>query len=501
MLSQKPSSLFDLRKQIRNLYDDLKKKDSFHIQYKDKEGFWITLQSEQEFNTAIQYAIESKLATFKFYIIPENSNPTFSLLNQDKVVKTPSTASELVPNRKNFFIFDNSNTTSSDEKFTGRESFAPETFDKDKSIKINEEPFNFIRVEEEKNIEKDSKIMKSEFEDDNKKIFKNKQNQEEMIINENAFNKLEKFHNVKCYKCNGAGYLAKKSNKRCKKCNGTGDFTNSKKILVIDYFIKEKLQNIYKEYEQKMPMVDNMKAKFFASENIHNSNVPLGTCTICSTSIENGVKYKCSKCPLLTFCSKCEEKVEHPHPLIKFKKNFEENKLNFSKSVQLSSYLFPSEPLNKSVKKSLAPTIENLEGSLKLPPSSSSTSNYKAKFFNDHFIEKVAAGSEFSILFIIQNNGDCKWPENMELICISGFYQSTSVGVPSLNISEKHSVTLALQAPNKEETLNSSWRLGYCTKNDKKYFGPKINSTVTTLKQEKMLLKEQKDLKKKFMSH
>ena len=533
ILSQKPSSLSELHKHIRNLYDDLKKAEYFHLRYKDKDGFSITILSEADFSLAISSALDQNLSNLKFFIMAETSNPHFFLKNSSFNPKTPATTCEMQKNK--VFLFDNSNTTSSDEKFTGRDSIADKE-NKEKSFKMIEEPFSFIKLEEEKVLEEkvlEEKSRKAAVTCDTKK----KSGIDENSIKDNVFNKLEKFHNVKCYKCNGAGFLVKKSNKKCKKCNGTGDFTNSKKVSIIDYLIKEKLGFIYKEYEEKIAASEQFKGKLFASENINNLNKSKGICSMCAEIIEGRIKYKCLKCPLLTFCEKCEETVDHQHPLMKFKKSLEENKGIFSKSMQLSSRknLEKNTEIEKNPEKNTEKNNEKnaeknneknteknneknteknteknaeknneknddnfLENSRLLVANSY---NYKAKFFSEHFLQNVAIGSEFSMVFTVQNNGDCKWPENMELICISGFYQSNSVGVPSLNINEKHSANLTLQAPKKEEILNSSWRLGYLSRNDKKFFGPKINSTITAMKPEKLAEKEQKEIKKKFMSH
>ena len=127
VLSQKPSSLLELKNQIRNLYDDLKKVEVFKIQYKDKEDFMMTIQNEQEYQAALQSAKEIKQASLKLFILPENGNSQFSLIPPNFNLKTPSTTSELVPTgRPRFFPYDTSNTTSSDEKLTGRESFLPD---------------------------------------------------------------------------------------------------------------------------------------------------------------------------------------------------------------------------------------------------------------------------------------------------------------------------------------------------------------------------------------
>lgn len=491
VLPQKVSTLSDLKKYICNLYLDLKKNEFFHLQYKDKDDFAMNIQTEQEFSQALQYLSDQKLASLKLKIILDNQN--VSLFNQEKpfCIRTPSTANEANPQKNRFIFFDNSNTTSSDEKFTGRESlFVSEMQDKiekEKTVRIMEGPFSFIRVEEEKNIcESKQKIS-----DIREPAQRRRKSKEEIILNENAFNGIDKFFKVKCYKCKGNGFHQKKPEKKCKKCNGTGVFTNSKKIMVIDHLIKGKLNNIYKEYETKGPASPPIMNQFFASETIHNSNAPFGLCSFCAISIEDGVKYKCPKCPLLTFCGKCEENVSHNHALIKLRKNVEENKMNFSKSVQLSY------PFSLSEQSSLAKSIKKqpLDASTKL--SSSTNSCYKAKFLTDHLVEKVALGAEYSLSFTIKNNGDGKWPENMEFICLSGYYQSFSVKVPPINPNDKHTVKFNLRAPKNEETVNSSWRLGYSSKNEKKYFGPKINSTITAVRPEII----QKDLKKNFMSH
>jgi len=276
---------------------------------------------------------------------------------------------------------------------------------------------------------------------------------------------------------------------------------------VIDFFIKEKLNNIYKEFEQKLSQSDPSKVKYFASENFNfNTNSTFGICTICTINIEGPHKFKCAKCPLLTLCEKCEESLEHPHSLMKIKRGNEENKFNYSKSMQLT-YPFSStdsSQLSKSINKKPFSSIESVENQQNKLMNSTS-SNYKAKFFNEHYTEKVPLGAEFAMFFTIQNNGDSKWPENMEFICISGYFQSVSVAVPSLDIGDKYTVNITLMASKKEETLNSSWRLGYLNKNDKKFFGPKINSTVWAMMPEKLALKESmkdiKDIKKKFVSH
>ena len=519
VLSQKPASLFELKSQIRDLYDDLKKVENFKIQYKDKEDFMMTIQNEQDYAYALQMAKEIEKPSFKLFILPDHANSQFGLINTNFNLKTPSTTSEFVPTgRPRFFPYDTSNTTSSDEKMTGRESFMPDQ-DREKATKssgdvnvqekskgnpFKMEELGFIRMEEEKvlkySVENNKEDIKNEL---NEKKTKKKM---EFISSQNAFNRLEKFTSVKCYKCKGKGLNPSKNNKKCKKCKGTGDFSNSVKSSVIDYFIKEKLGNIYKEFEQKLSQSDPYKSKFFASETTNNTynntNSSFGICTQCGVNIDGPHKFKCTKCPLLTLCDKCEENFDHPHSLTKVKRSIEENKLNFSKSVQLN-YPFSStdsSQLNKSISKKAFESLDPVPNKL----CCSTSTPYKAKFLNEHFTEKVPLGAQFTMFFTIQNNGDNKWPDFMEFICISGYFQGTSVAVPSLEMGDKYTVNLNLIAPKKEETLSSSWRLAYANKNDKKFFGPKINSTVLAMKPEKMVLKEsakEKEIKKKFVSH
>ena len=44
-------------------------------------------------------------------------------------------------------------------------------------------------------------------------------------------------------------------------------------------------------------------------------------CDGCGCNPIVGFRYKCSVCKDFDFCSACEEKLEHPHPFLKIKKN------------------------------------------------------------------------------------------------------------------------------------------------------------------------------------
>ena len=49
-------------------------------------------------------------------------------------------------------------------------------------------------------------------------------------------------------------------------------------------------------------------------------------CKGCNMNPITGIRYECPKCANFNFCEKCEDKIEHEHPLLKIKKIMEENK-------------------------------------------------------------------------------------------------------------------------------------------------------------------------------
>ena len=98
--------------------------------------------------------------------------------------------------------------------------------------------------------------------------------------------------------------------------------------------------------------------------------------------------------------------------------------------------------------------------------------------------KEVLLGEEFTISYEMINNGDSIWPQNLNFECLSGFFNNF-VGIPSLKPGEKYEVNIALQAPKKEETIYSNWRLYYLVQNSKKYFGPRLQLVVQSIKNKK----------------
>lgn len=231
LLGDLPNSLKDLYYQLRQKFGESFPSIPF-VKYRDKDEFWLKINNDEELKNMISQQIKSKVKMIKIKVEEEVNN---NFLLQSKTsnpygiqLPSPSTT-DTVQNTFNFGGFKKQNTLDGYNTFSSDERINDELkgiLPKEKEI----DEFRSVMHNKEKEIEQGGqgalKIKKKGIEIKN-----------EVITKECFFSAINGFSEIQCYKCQGKGFK-KNKNKKCKKCNGTTNVIQSKKMLVIDYFLQ-----------------------------------------------------------------------------------------------------------------------------------------------------------------------------------------------------------------------------------------------------------------------
>lgn len=89
---------------------------------------------------------------------------------------------------------------------------------------------------------------------------------------------------------------------------------------------------------------------------------------------------------------------------------------------------------------------------------------------------EMPPGQTFTKVWIIRNTGERTWSKETSLIRTGGDALETEkrVSLPDIESGESHSLSISMQAPEKEGTYSNRWRL--CHKDE--YFGPMLTVEI-----------------------
>lgn len=232
------------------------------------------------------------------------------------------------------------------------------------------------------------------------------------------------YSDIPCIKCQGTGRNLQRN--PCRKCDGSGKMKNDRKLKVMEYLIEQKLQALTKEIENlkwkeptssekddlnKMLSIQINRDIPVENQYVHNNF----KCNGCSILPIIGIRFHCIQCADVDYCDSCEKIMGpiHLHPLLKIKSKFDQK-----------NYIFPYQ--NNNDGNDYRATIEFL--------------NYKPNDAGCYVVE-AERNDVFRIEIKIKNKGEQKWPNGVELKCISGVFDKIDEGIPSLEPGEDCQVT------------------------------------------------------------
>lgn len=230
------------------------------------------------------------------------------------------------------------------------------------------------------------------------------------------------YSEIPCIKCQGTGrYLQKHS---CRRCEGTGKMKNDRKLKVMDYLIEQKLQALTKEMailKWKQPPlsekedINRMSLQINRDIPVENQFIHKGfKCDGCSIAPIIGIRFNCTICSDFDYCDTCEKILGpiHSHPLLKIKTKIAQNLVdqkNFIFSYQIND-------------------VNDYRANIEVL-------NYKPNDAGCYIVE-AERNNAFRAEIKINNNGERKWPNGIELKCISGVFEKIGEGIPSLEPGE-----------------------------------------------------------------
>ena len=107
------------------------------------------------------------------------------------------------------------------------------------------------------------------------------------------------------------------------------------------------------------------------------------------------------------------------------------------------------------------------------------TNEIKAKLIGNPPSITTTPDSKIFQFIEVCNTGSVKWPNNVNLICVSGEFMEEFKEVSSLDKGARHEIRLELVSPSKVGKYYSAWRLSYIQDGEeKKFFGPRISFEI-----------------------
>lgn len=312
---------------------------------------------------------------------------------------------------------------------------------------------------------------------------------------------------------------------------------------IIDEKISQKIDQymakITEEALKKEPIIEEQKPKTsmkmsstYNFDNMmgRNKMVPMVVseeykCDGCKKKIEN-IRYKCSKCEDFDYCENCESKFKHPHPFIKIKmkpkseeqpKNpsDEQKKPEMKQSLAIQPSSLPNIPNNSNNKSpriieaevmyakegspnkpikhlKTAPlddaTSQSLENSHAKEPENNvplkenaardmatpcPTKKYQVRVIKEpvYDVMRVKPTKTYNIEFTVRNAGEDTWPSGTKFVCTQGIHESCEEEIPQIASGKTHVINLPLQAPNEIGKFVTVWRFQYAEEGKVMTFG------------------------------
>jgi uncharacterized CHY-type Zn-finger protein len=182
-------------------------------------------------------------------------------------------------------------------------------------------------------------------------------------------------------------------------------------------------------------------------------------CNECKDQIQ-GVFYMCLECNNYNCCEHCEDEIEHPHPLLKYRLP-SGKKLNIRSTYHIKTHYTFRVPPDKANKL--------CEGSSLLRKSLSKCNierkvNYAGEISFENMENpsiKVKPYERYEIVLNVNNIGSLNWPTDVKLCCVNGIYRNREESLLPLEPKAQQRINFSLQAPQKPGKHLTQWRLNY----------------------------------------
>jgi len=320
-----PSNEIHKLPSVPETYDDLynivvrkfkgKVPDNFYFKYKDSDDELITLSNDEDFQTAKTTSEADNVKTLRIFLIPENGaqsvNPNFLIQNLSPASHGSYTNENFMDKTtKSKFLVGNSYSHSVGKRASdAAENLGESDFHRlveqlpgaAERLKLSQAHIPHLEHQDENYLARDLPLEKS-------------------IYLEGLLNQGLREQGSMPFSQDQMNVIIDMLEKKLK------DKIEQKVQLVVTE-IMAKLNDEYRNKSLKKnqythtPFMSKSIVPSFGSRTSLRKSVKTQegeehSCSHCRKKIDD-VKYTCSECGNVDFCETCEEKVEHPHPLLK----------------------------------------------------------------------------------------------------------------------------------------------------------------------------------------
>ena len=275
---------------------------------------------------------------------------------------------------------------------------------------------------------------------------------------------------ISCLYCNGSK-VNKKGN-QCKKCRGTGEITKAL-IAKIRLIVQMELD---KMLQQEVPKCANELAQSMQRSAAISSSVapaPSGvlhsgvTCDTCGMSPIRGIRYKCATCDNYDLCEKCEHEIGHEHALLKIRVPSQNPNLIVTVPPQVFKFGSVEEEKQAYFGKLLVQNLDSKENA-------------------------VSAGTEFTKIWLMENNGKVAWPKDTVLVPDKS--GESRIDVHAINVGEvQPGKNIEIRTTLKAPSTPGRYGIFYQLSDGKgKKFGDRISLDILVeeVKESELILKD-----------
>ena len=213
----------------------------------------------------------------------------------------------------------------------------------------------------------------------------------------------------------------------------------------------EKKEKKEKKPKQEKKSKETRERKEELKEGINESEVVVHQyihCDGCGMNPLCGIRYKCTICHDYDLCERCEDSLNHPHPLIK---------LRVPMKTGANAIWGNSGPPSHHGGHRFGHIKEIVTAKIK----EMMKKKYKVKVCQCLHSKQtnVFPGTEVQFEWELMNKGRMAWPEGSRLVRAKGDFTAKDVNLPTVEPGQKVTVRVSALAPNIEKECSGVWKV------------------------------------------